>query len=170
MSERAMPLDPLAASLAALKPTSRLDRDRLIFLSGQASAARKSWAWPSATMGSLLLAAGLAMALAGERSRHQKDLLAGRDVVEPPTGSSTLVRNVDWTAEPTVANDTRSAAMRRYFESRELALADKSEFEQGDSSIRAAVASRSSRQDLLRELLPEATARAARVREFWPIY
>lgn len=63
------PLDPrvaaVEAALARLAPApANLDRDRLLYLAGRASAGGRQWAWPTVTAAAMLLAAGLGIALA----------------------------------------------------------------------------------------------------------
>ncbi len=73
MSEERMSHDLAAveAALASLRPApSALDRDRLMFLGGQASARRQrawgaSWLWPCATAATVLVACTLGVLLAG---------------------------------------------------------------------------------------------------------
>lgn len=64
-------LERFAAELAALSPQARLDRDRLMYLAGQASAAipkygrdARRWAWPAAFSGMTVVAASLLLLLA----------------------------------------------------------------------------------------------------------
>ena len=70
--ERNEDLDDLEAALASLSPRgSRIDRDRLLFLAGRASAeptsgssVRRRWLWPAATAASLTAACVLGALLA----------------------------------------------------------------------------------------------------------
>lgn len=64
-------LERFAAELAALSPRARLDRDRLMYLAGQASAAMpmygrdaRRWVWPAAFSGMTAVAASLLLLLA----------------------------------------------------------------------------------------------------------
>lgn len=64
------PLERFAAELAALSPRARLDRDRLMYLAGQASPDMHScgrryhhWHWPVAFSGMTAIAAALLIAL-----------------------------------------------------------------------------------------------------------
>lgn len=69
------PLERLAAELAALSPRAGLNRDRLMYLAGQASVAparshlmrshsTRRWAWPAAFAGMTAVAASLLAAIA----------------------------------------------------------------------------------------------------------
>jgi hypothetical protein len=55
-------VNALETALSALTPDAgRLSRDRLLFLAGRASAARRRWAWPAAAAAFAVLSAGLGL-------------------------------------------------------------------------------------------------------------
>jgi hypothetical protein len=61
MSEPLGDLDSLENALKALVPAGKLQRDEVMFRAGQATAARRGWGWPLATLGMTMLAACLAV-------------------------------------------------------------------------------------------------------------
>lgn len=82
--------DPLEDALRSFRPTMGLDRDRTMFLAGQAAAARPSraaWLWPCATAASTLLSVGLAAALWVQSSRLPSDFAAQQPAPQPPETS-----------------------------------------------------------------------------------
>jgi hypothetical protein len=109
-------LTDLERRLTALRPTAQaLDRDRMLFEAGRASARGEGRAWVLSAAASALMVVGLGVALARERSRAlglERDLIAAGEVpAAPPIAVTAAPREPSPPVE--VAPDSYLALSRR---------------------------------------------------------
>ena len=86
MSFAQEPVRPLEASLAALRPTARLERDRLLFRAGQLAAGRRRWVWPTMTCLSTGTACWLGWLLLAALAQNESSQMAAGPGVGPVQG------------------------------------------------------------------------------------
>lgn len=98
-------LERFAAQVAALTPSAQLDRDRLMYLAGQASAgASRRWVWPAAFVGMTAVAASLLIMLAlGPQPRVVERIVRVPTPVLPPNAADVQPNAVPSDAVPTGA-------------------------------------------------------------------
>lgn len=178
MTDETNDYQSLESALCGLKPSSRLDRERLLFLAGQASARpavswQRSWFWPASSGLMTTVAACLAVALLADRGTQPRDIPSS--VVAEINSTQTTPDHLqpalvnlekDSTDDP-VGN---AASVRDYLENRELALAGKLESPKDRSTDRPAATRSVSREQLLLELMPGALPRPLSQPSGWSIF
>lgn len=173
MSDDETNVDDLASKLALLKPASRLDRDRVLYLAGRASAVsdfggRTAANWRMTTMIASLSCALLVANQWRERARHSAELIALRSVAE----STANIEQPTQALQDSVAAMAEAAAnpplqMQAFVAMGEPMLDDM----KGARSLRlrSNLAARS-RNDLMLELLPQAVLREHLSRGGWSLF
>lgn len=153
MSKDKEPLPPelaaLETALASLVPRAPtlIDRDRLMFLAGQAAAARdrRRWLWPLSTAASLLLAVSMAAVLVARGGSR-----VGEPIVLRPDDSSTKTGGVVQVARETEILGDYLRLRRLVIEGGVDMLAEPSSVHDADSSPPAPCPPQ---RDLLQRLL-----------------
>jgi hypothetical protein len=153
--------------LASLKPhESRINRDRVMFLAGQASAmvAKRSrtwrinrWAWPAAAIGSACVGLLIGASLGNVPGTPNQALVAAREAAS----RGSIAQAVPDTSEESDADDPKSRQRSSLLALRNRMLATEAEdpSQSGDSFRMAEAGNRpepsANYRELLRELLAE---------------